>query len=177
MTLLLLYAEFFRIGLFAVGGGLATIPFLQELITKYGWFTSEDLLNMIAVAESTPGPIGVNAATYIGYQVGGLLGGLLAVIGLVTPSIIVIVLVAKIFNRFKELQGVKNAFYGIRPVVAGLIGAVSVEVMKVSLWGDGRIQLKAIILLGAFLIAITKWKKHPILYIVIGGVVGILFKL
>ncbi|MEG0710936.1 MAG: chromate transporter, partial [Niameybacter sp.] len=95
-----LFFEFFRIGLFALGGGLATIPFLEQLIDKYGWITSADLLDLIAIAESTPGPIGVNAATYVGFHVEGLLGSLIAVLGLVTPSVIIIIIIAHFFAKF-----------------------------------------------------------------------------
>lgn len=177
MTLVLLFMEFFKIGLFAVGGGLATIPFLQELVVKYDWLTSEELLDIIAIAESTPGPIGVNAATYVGYNGGGIWGSIVAVVGLVTPSIIVIIIVAHFFNKFKEDKRVKNAFYGIRPLVAGLIGAVSVELASISLGGATGINIKAIVLLGAFLVTVFKWKKHPIIYIVLGGIIGIVLKL
>ncbi len=177
MTLLVLYLEFFRIGLFAVGGGLATIPFLQELTTKYDWFTSADLSNMIAISESTPGPVGVNMATYVGYTTGGVLGSLLAVVGLVTPSIIVIVLVAHFFVRFKEEQVVRHAFWGIRPVVAGLIGAAGFEVAQVALWHQGILDIKAVCMIGLFGILVTKWKKHPIFYIVLGGLAGIVLQM
>lgn len=177
MTLLILFVEFFRIGLFAVGGGLATIPFLQELTTRYSWLTDESLLDIIAIAESTPGPIGVNAATYVGYNAGGLLGSMIAVIGLVAPSIIIIIVIAHYFDKFKEKQVVQHAFWGIRPVVAGLIGAAGVEVAKVALWHEGQIDVKAWLILACFLMVITKWKKHPIVYIILGGVVGILFKM
>lgn len=177
MNLLLLFVEFFRIGLFAVGGGLATIPFLQELTTKYDWITSQDLLDIIAIAEATPGPIGINAATYVGYKLEGVIGGIFAVLGIVTPSIIVIIIIAHFFAKFKEQQVVKNVFWGIRPMVAGLIGAAGFEVAKVALFVDRAINVKAWLLLGIFLVLITKWEKHPIIYILLGGLIGIILKM
>ncbi len=130
MIYLRLYLEFFKIGLFSIGGGLATLPFVQQLIERYGWITSEDLLNMIAISESTPGPIGINLATFVGYNTGGLLGGIVATIGLVTPSLIIIVLVAHYFIRFNEHPLVQGALRGIRPAVAGLIAFVAFELAR-----------------------------------------------
>ena len=100
MICLQLFYEFFKIGLFAIGGGLATIPFLQQLIGKYGWFTSEELVNMIAISESTPGAIGVNMATYVGFQTYGILGAVVSTVGLTAPSVIVIIIIAHYFKRF-----------------------------------------------------------------------------
>ncbi|WP_305767428.1 chromate transporter [Candidatus Epulonipiscium viviparus] len=181
--LLLLYAEFFKIGLFAVGGGLATIPFLEELIDMYHWITQEDLINIIAVAESTPGAVGVNAATFMGYSTAGVLGGIIAVLGLITPSIIIIVIVAKIFHKFKSNSYVKAAFYGIRPVAAGIIGAAGISVAMIAfgiedlITGASTAYLATVfnILLGLlFFFAIEKFKKHAIVYIAVGAILGIL---
>ena len=104
MTYVILFFEFFKIGLFAVGGGLATLPFLYELAGKYTWFDEAMLGNMIAVSQSTPGPIGINMATYAGFNAAGILGGILATVGLVTPSVIIIIIVAHVLNKFKESQ-------------------------------------------------------------------------
>ena len=177
MTLLLLYIEFFRIGLFAMGGGLATIPFLQELTLRYDWLTSEKLLDLIAIAEATPGPIGVNAATYAGYYAEGIIGGIIAVMGLITPSIIIVILIAHFFKKFKDEKIVKDSFWGIRPVVAGLIGAAGISVAKVALFTESQINVKAWAFLFIFLVVMRKWEMHPILMIVIGGVIGVLFKM
>lgn len=183
MIYITLFLEFFRIGLFSVGGGLATIPFLYELIDKYGWITEQDLLNIIAIAESTPGPVGVNAATYVGYHAAGVTGGIIGVLGLVAPSVVIIVIIAHFFNKFKEQKVVQAGFYGIRPVVAGLIGAAGFEVAKIALFqadvyaASGRLidffNIKAVALLGGMLILISLWKKHPIVYIILGGIIGV----
>ena len=112
---LTLFLEFFKVGLFAVGGGLATIPFLYEMSAKTGWFTYEELANMIAVSESTPGPMGINMATYVGFETSGILGSICATIGLVTPSVIIILIIAKALQAFLSNRYVDAAFYGIRP--------------------------------------------------------------
>ena len=121
MIFLQLFWEFFKTGLFAVGGGLATIPFLKDITLKYPWFTPQDLLDMIAVSESTPGPMGVNSATYAGFQAAGIPGALVATCSLVLPSVIVIILVSRALNRFKDSKLVQDGFYGLRPASAGLI--------------------------------------------------------
>lgn len=186
MIYLKLFIEFFKIGLFSVGGGLATLPFLQQLIYKYGWVTSEELLNMIAISESTPGPIGINMATFLGYKTAGVFGGILATVGIVTPSLIIIIIIAHYFTKFSEKHIVKSSFYGIRPAVAGLIGAAGFEVAKVSIFNLNRymeskkflqlFDLKGILLFGLILFLINKYKKHPIIYIILATVVGVIFK-
>lgn len=181
--LLTIYLEFFKIGLFAVGGGLATIPFLEELIEKYHWITHEDLINIIAVAESTPGAVGVNAATFMGYSTAGTFGGIVAVLGLITPSIIIIVIIAQIFNKFKSNSYVKAAFYGIRPVAAGIIGAAGISVAMtafgindlISGVSSDYLSVALKILLGLlFFFGIEKFKKHAVIYIALGAIIGIL---
>lgn len=181
-----LYLVFFKIGLFAIGGGLATLPFLQEIVNKYGWITSEELLNMIAISESTPGPIGINTATFVGYNTSGILGGLTATLGIITPSIIIIIIIAHYFSRFSEELIVKSAFYGIRPAVTGLIGAAGFEVAKIALFnidryikGNSFIEIfnfKGLILFGIMILLINRYKKHPIVYLFVGAIVGIAFK-
>ena len=128
-TLLRLYWEFFKTGLFAVGGGMATLPFLKNIGETTGWYTYGDLMNMLAVSESTPGPIGINMATYVGFTVAGVPGAVIATIGEVTPSIIVILVVAMMLKKFRENKYVDRAFYGLRPASTGLIGAACVTVI------------------------------------------------
>ncbi len=186
MLYLKLYLVFLKIGLFAVGGGLATLPFLQEIVSKYGWISSEELLNMIAISESTPGPIGINAATFVGHNTAGIFGGVLATLGLITPSIIIIIIIAHYFARFSEEPLVQSAFSGIRPAVAGLIGAAGFEVAKIALFNLEKygitknirdiFQLKGIILFGLTLYLINKYNKHPIIYLLAAAIIGIAFK-
>ena len=182
--LFLLFFEFFKTGLFAVGGGLATIPFLQEMTVNHDWFTISELTDMIAVAESTPGPIGVNMATYAGYASGEIIGAVIASIGLVFPSVIVIILVSKFLNKFRNSDIVNNAFYGLRPAVAGLITAAFLTLFKLTIFAEkftdlvSYINIKNLLLFGVFTFMALKLKKvHPILIIALGAICGIIFKL
>jgi chromate transporter len=186
MIYIKLFLEFFKIGLFAIGGGLATLPFLQELVDKYGWITSEQLIDMIAISESTPGPLGINTATFVGYTTGGILGSIIATLGIVTPSLIIVVIIAHYFMKFSEQPMVKAGFYGLRPAVVGLIAAAGFEVAKISLFNIDQylsshnilelLNVKAIILFAVVLYLIYKYKKHPIIYLIGAAIVGILFK-
>ena len=192
MILLRLFYEYFKIGLFSVGGGLATIPFLAELGQRTGWFTSGQLADMIAIAESTPGPLGVNMATYVGFTSAGVLGGVVATLGLVTPSIIVILIIAKFLQKFRQSKVVDGVFYGLRAASVALITAALLQVARIALMfheyfdpnrGVVRMQLfywPAILLAAVIfvLIKFTKLKKlHPICFIAFAAVVGIIFKL
>ena len=185
MTLYLrLYWEFFKTGLFAIGGGMATLPFLKDIGATTGWFSQTDLMNMLAVSESTPGPVGINMATYVGYTVGGVPGAIVATIGEVTPSIIVILIVAAMLAKFRDSQYVANAFYGLRPASTGLIGAACAGVMLQVIAGitsasqedsilmkfswDGAISWRGIILALVLLVFTRYIKKtkdlHPIFF-------------
>lgn len=194
MIYLILFLEFFKTGLFSIGGGLATIPFLYEMADKYPWFTRPMLGDMIAISESTPGPIGVNMATYSGIQGGllhgglwaGLLGGFVATFGLVLPSVIIIILVYKVFEKFKSNRQVQNAFYGIRPAVTGMIASAGLGMVELALLNTeafqatgsvaSLFQMKSIILFVVLLVLTNKIKIHPIFYILFAGIVGIIFQ-
>lgn len=178
--------EFFKTGLFAVGGGLASIPFLKEMAVKYGWFTIEDLTTMIAVSESTPGPIGVNMATYVGFHMYGLAGGLAATLSLVAPSIIVICIIAKILEKFRSSPIVNGVFEGLRPAVCGLIIAAVMSIyisalFNVSAWqATGNLlslfNWKSCVLFAALLaFYLYKPKIHPIVIICAAAAAGIIF--
>lgn len=177
MQYLTLIFEFFKIGLFSVGGGLATLPFLFDLSGKYNWFSAEQLTNMIAVSESTPGPIGVNMATYVGNTVGGVLGGILTTLSLVTPSLIVIFIIAGFLNKFKDNMYVKDLFYGLRGAVAGLIGSAVVLVLLQTFINARTIDTTKLMLFAVLTFCVLKFKKHPIVYIAAGAVAGVLLKL
>ncbi|MCJ8342895.1 MAG: chromate transporter [Cetobacterium sp.] len=171
-----LYFEFFKIGLFTIGGGLATIPFLRELSIKTNWFSEMDLVNMLAISESTPGAIGVNMATYTGFLTGDFLGGTVATLGLVTPSILIILLISKALKKFKENPFVISGFYAIRPASIGLIVAATFGIVKVSFFPN-NINIKAIILGIILWIIIKKIKTNPILLIFFSGIIGIICKI
>ena len=187
MVFFQLFYEFFKIGLFAIGGGLATLPFLQDLSEKTGWFTTEMLANMIAVSESTPGPIGINMATYAGFHAGGVLGGIIATLSLVCPSIIVCVIIAKVLDKFNDSKYVKSVFSVLRPVVVGLIAAAGYQIFKISIIRtdlfaeSGRwavlFDWKAIALFVVLFILVMKFKRHPLVYVAVGAVAGIVLRM
>ena len=179
-----LFWEFFQTGLFAVGGGMATLPFLYSISDRTGWFTHEQLADMIAVSESTPGAIGVNMATYSGYITAGLPGAVISTTGLITPSIIVILLVAAFLNAFHENRYVMGAFYGLRPASSAMITAAGLILARVVFFfGDfsgGNVNIKAailavILLVFTHMIAFTR-KLHPVIWIAFSAIVGIIFE-
>ena len=182
---ILLIFEFFKTGLFAVGGGLATIPFLQSMSERYPhWFTSAELTDMIAVAESTPGPIGINMATFAGYRIAGVFGAVCATLAIVLPSYIVICIVSKILTKFATNKYVTGAFCGIRPAVPGLICAAIIPLIAVTMFSGtaagfiGMLRLDAILVfLGVAVIYYFYGKIHPIVFIGAGALLGIIFKM
>ena len=183
--LLRLCFEFFKTGLFSVGGGLATLPFIYERGSRTGWYTASDVADMVAVSESTPGPLGINMSTYIGFNVGGVLGGILATLSLVLPSVIIIILIAKVYEKFRKNRIVTNIMYGIRPASVALITYAMLLVAKLAFLRPelyaktGEIpdlfNIKTIILGAAVFFIYMKWKKHPIFFILGAAVVGIIF--
>lgn len=187
MILLKLFYEYFKVGLFAVGGGMATIPFLMDMSDATGWFTHAQLADMLAVSESTPGPIGVNMATYVGFTTAGIPGALMATLGLVTPSVIIILLIARALKQFRHNRFVEAGFYGLRPASAGLIGAAGISVASMallqygsSLVGGWSVNWKAVVL-AVVVLVLSNWVKptkkwHPIAFIGISAVVGVVFR-
>lgn len=186
-TFLLMCFEFFKTGLFAVGGGLATIPFLQEISIKYGWFSLKDLTTMIAVSESTPGPIGINMATYVGSTMFGIPGAVGATFSLVAPSVIIILLIARALDRFKDSPIVKGIFTGLRPAVAGFILSATVGIYLTALFHVDAFRSQGItalfnwtaLILFGVLLAFYRMrpKTHPIWIILIAAAAGIVLKL
>jgi chromate transporter len=184
MILLQLFYEFFITGLFIFGGGLAAIPFLQQMAEKTGWFTVTQLMDMIAVSEATPGPIGVNMATYIGYIVAGVPGGLVATFGLILPSMIIALVVARLLLRFRESSLVESALYGLRPASLGLIASAGLTVFVLSVFGAPLWDLTfahvsglfdpAMLLFVAVLFIITnRFKAHPVFFLAASAVAGV----
>ncbi len=185
MLYLRLFFEFFKAGLFAVGGGLATLPFLYNISDATGWYTHMDLADMVAVSESTPGPMGVNMATYVGFTTGGVPGAVTATLGLITPSVIVIIIVAQFLKRFSENRYVKGVFYGLRPASVGLIAAacflvgklalLDVEAYKKTLSLLSLIHWKAVLLAALLYVAMKKIQLHPIFFLAASAVIGVVF--
>ena len=195
MIYLRLFYEFFKVGLFSIGGGLATIPFLSDMGGRTGWFSAGELANMIAVSESTPGPMGVNMATYVGFHTGGVPGAVVATLGLVCPAIIIIAIIAGFLKKFRESRSVEAVFYGIRPASTALIAAALAEVCVIALMfhetavetGSGEfvtrtelfywpaIALAAAVFVGMRLPGLKK--LHPVAFIAISALVGIVFRM
>lgn len=190
MIFIQLFYEFFLIGLFAVGGGLATIPFLTDLGQRTGWFTLDQLTNMIAISESTPGPLGINMASYVGYETAGFAGSAIASLGLITPSIVIILIVAAFLKKFRNNPKVEAIFYGIRPASAALIAAAGWCVITLSL-----IQISPsedsfpfhiafawpCIAIAAVVFIVTHIKKlkkiHPVVWIALSAIAGIILEI
>lgn len=185
MILLRLFYEFFKTGLFAIGGGLATLPFLADMADRTGWFTQAQLADMLAVSESTPGPIGVNMATYVGFETAGLPGAVIATLGLVTPSIIVILIIAGFLKAFRTNRYVDAAFYGLRPASTAMVASAGISVVLLALVDTAATGLSMLrwreLALAAVILVLTRWvpvtkKLHPILFIAASAVVGVVLK-
>lgn len=189
MILLRLMYEFCKTGLFAVGGGLATLPFLYEMAEKTGWFTNQDILNLVAISESTPGAIGINMSTYVGFLISGIPGAICATLALAFPSIVIIVLVAKCMEQFKNSPIVAAVFKALRPASTGLILAASLSVARLAFFKEewsgfsqigsflATIHLPAIVLAVALFAFMRKFKMHPIAYIGIAAAIGLIFQM
>ncbi|MDR0646797.1 MAG: chromate transporter [Elusimicrobiota bacterium] len=171
MIYFLLYWEFLKIGLFAVGGGLATIPFLYQLSYKTAWFNAADIVNMFAISEVTPGPIGINMATFAGYHAAGVLGSLAATAGIITPPLFTVILIAKFINRFNDNKYFASAFKGMFCAVCALI---SVSVLQIAV--SALINIKAVIFFCILLFAVRRFKAHPFLYICLSAMIGCFIK-
>lgn len=192
MILLRLFFEFCRVGLFSVGGGLATIPFLTDLGLRTGWFSSGQLADMVAISESTPGPMGVNMATYVGYTVAGVPGGVIATLGLIFPSLVVILIIAGFLEKFRQSKAVDAVFYGLRAASVALITSALLQVARIALLfrevsvptADGVTVQTQLFHIPAILLAVcvfvlmkyTKLKKlHPICFIALSALAGVVF--
>ncbi|MFI3209528.1 MAG: chromate transporter [Peptostreptococcaceae bacterium] len=176
MIYLTLYLEFLKVGLFTVGGGLAALPFLYDLIEKYNWFDKSLMADMIAISQSTPGPIGINMATFTGYTMGGFFGGIIATLGFVTPSVIIITIIFNFLQKFKENPIIEFIFKGVRVCVCALIFIAFLDIAEISILESNN----NLVLMGLFLLffyLIKKFDKHPVFYISLGALIGIIFKL
>ena len=196
MILLRLFLEFCRVGLFSVGGGLATIPFLTDLGERTGWFTSGQLADMIAISESTPGPMGVNMATYVGFVTAGVPGGVIATLGLIFPSVVIILIIAGFLQKFRQSKAVDGVFYGLRAASVALITAALLQVAKIALMfhevegheiAPGQLVPRyelfywPAIILTAVIFVLVKFspakKLHPICFIGLAALAGIIFQM
>jgi chromate transporter len=185
MLYLRLFYEFFKTGLFAVGGGMATLPFLYDMGARTGWFTAGQLADMMAVSESTPGPIGVNMATYAGYLTGGIPGAVVATLGLICPSIIIVLLIAILLKNFRDNRYVNAVFYGLRPASTAMVASAGLTVAGLTLLRSGASGWDMVnwkgAALAAVLLVLTRWVRptkdlHPILFILASAVIGVAFQ-
>lgn len=177
-TYLTLFWTFFKIGAFTFGGGYAMIPLIQaEIAEKKKWMRSEEILDIVTIAESTPGPISVNAATYVGYKVGGVIGAIFATLGLAIPSLVVIFIISLFYNQFLHLTVVSNAFKGIEAAVAILIINAAIKLKKGVPNDVFDILIAAAVCVFTILVDIFSWDFSSIYLIVIGAIIGIVFEL
>lgn len=184
MILVRLFGEFFKIGLFTYGGGLAMLPLLSQKASEFGWFTEEQFTDIIAVSQSTPGAIAINMATFVGYEQANIIGSLLSSFGLIIPGFVIIMIIAKFLDHFNENTIVKSIFTGLRATVIGLILTAIVNISMVSIFNLKLFQetkfigdffdIKSIIIFVVTLFGVLKLKKHPIYYIVAAGIIGII---
>jgi len=192
MVLIYLFLEFIKTGLFSVGGGLATIPFLKEIAQNYDWFSVDELTDMIAVSEATPGPIGINMSTYSGFKADGFLGAAVATISIVIPPIIIILIISKVLQKFKTNKYVNKVFSVLRPASSGLILGAMMDIFMISFFYQenfmnfhftvqnlfGLVNWKSVLLFIVAFLGVLKFKKlHPIVFIASGALFGILFSL
>lgn len=180
MIYLILFLTFLKIGAFTFGGGYAMLPLIQSEVIKQGWLTTEELVNFIAISESTPGPFAVNIATYVGIEIVGILGAICATLGVVLPSFVIILLIAKFYEKFKNNKYVEGVMVGLKPAVVGLIGSVVISIGQTVFFNNGinlDVFKEAIfyISLGIFVLctALVFNKKHPIMIICLSAIIGI----
>ena len=171
MIYLLLIYEFFKIGIFSFGGGYATIPFLYHISEIYNWYSINDLTDMIAIASITPGPVGINVATFAGLKCGGILGAVFATTSEILPSLFFVIIVSKILKKFNENFYVKSAIETLKPISCAMLIAVSIGLIKSNIS-----DVKAIILLILLIIISLKSKKDPLFYMIIAGCTGVLLR-
>jgi len=186
MIYLLLFTEFFKIGIFSFGGGYATLPFLSHMSETYGWFSLDELSRMLAISSVTPGPVGLNVATFAGFKTGGILGSIDATLAIMIPSFIIVIFISKMLKKFEDNIYVQSALYALRPAAAAMIGAVCVRLLYecVILKPDGvlnvfknfeNVDIKALVVIVLLFIISLKLKKDPLTYLLLGAVFGVVF--
>ena len=172
MILLQLASEFFKIGLFSFGGGYATIPFLYHISQTFAWYSLEELTQMVAVASITPGPVGINVATYAGLKTSGILGSFIATTCEMLPSLILVLIVAKLLKKYSDNFYVKSVISTLKPISCALLTSVAIGLIKPQIY-----DIKALLLLSFLLLLSWKTKKDPLFYILISAIIGVLFVL
>ena len=166
-----LFITFFKIGLFSFGGGYAMIPFMQrEIIEKNGWLSLNEFLDIIGISQMTPGPVSINSATFVGYKVNGVAGSISATVGMVAVSFILVTIASRMMDKFKESKSLKAALLGLRPVLIALIISAFITLAK-----EAYVDIKSVIITLIIGGCMFSKKVHPIVTIVIAGILGIIF--
>ena len=181
MELLSLFWAFFKIGLFTIGGGIASLPLIETIIGKHqGWISYYEFSHLFIISEMTPGPIGINASTFVGNKLAGFIGGVVATLGNVLPSIIIVILLAKVYFKYKNLKVVNSVLNGLKPTIVGLITSATVGIVLVALFNTRAFDLSQfeisyikIALLLLYLFILRKFKPNPILIILLSGGLGL----
>lgn len=182
MIYLELFVSFLQIGLFSIGGGYAALPLIKEQIVDLnGWLTIAEFTDLVTIAEMTPGPIAINAASFVGNRIAGIIGSIVATLGCVIPSFIIVIILAKIYFRYKKLKIVSGVLDGLRPIVVALIGSAGISILTLAFWGDGNItsnigdiNIVAVIMFLTGLFILRKWKPNPIFIMLGSGLIGML---
>jgi len=180
MILLELFWSFFQIGIFTIGGGMAALPLIQnQIVNLHHWLTLTEFIDLITIAEMTPGPIAINSATFVGIRVAGTPGAIIATFGLVFPSCIIVSLLALIYFRFKDLTVVQGVLDGLRPAIVGMIASAGLSIIILAFWGEGgfttnpqAINWISVLLFTAAIFVLQKWKPNPIYVILGSGIIG-----
>lgn len=182
MVYLKLFLSFFQIGLFSIGGGYAAMPLIQaQVVDKHQWITLTEFTDLITIAEMTPGPIAINSATFVGNQIAGIPGSMIATLGCIIPSFIIVLTLGYLYRKYRDLKVVRGALAGLRPAVVALIASAGMSIVALAFWGEGgfsssisNINIVAVILFAISLTILRKWKANPI-YIMVGcGIAGLI---
>lgn len=168
MIYLQLFWEFFHIGLFSFGGGYATLPFLYRISDVYKWYTPQQLSDMLAISSITPGPVGVNVATFAGFSTAGILGAFIATTSIILPSFILVIIISKLLEKFKQNKNVQAAIYGLKPAGCGLLAAVALNIFS-----DNVKNVWAVVLFAVLLTISFKQKRDPLVILGISAIVGL----
>lgn len=180
MIYLTLYWSFIQIGLFSIGGGYAALPLIQQQVIEiHKWLTFEEFTDLLTISQMTPGPIALNASTFVGTKLAGLPGAVVATLGCVTPSCIIVLILAYFYYKYRELNTVKKVLGVLRPVVVSLIGVAGVSIVITAFWGQktigtfNEINKTAVVLFGICFVILEKYKLNPVTVIILSGLVGI----
>ena len=180
MILLELFWSFLQIGLLSFGGGMAALPLIQnQVVDLHGWLALKEYTDLLTIAEMTPGPIGINAAAFVGVRIAGVPGTIIATIGCVLPPFLIVLFLARLYFKYKNLSVVQGALGGLRPAVTALIASAGLSILILALWGENGFSTNfeslnyiAVILFAASLIVLQKWKPNPIFIILGSGIIG-----